>query len=78
LQEIEFDGLNCDHQILGFGFDLNEMLGIVSNVWQTCCEWPSFNYHEVAWEGACTATEEVYDANLRVGGDGDPVPPAQQ
>ena len=65
-------GCNLWQSRMGFGFDLNEMLGIGSSVWQTCCGWPSFSYHEVAWEGACTATEDVYDACLRVDGDGDP------
>jgi hypothetical protein len=53
-------------------FALNEMLGIGSNVWQTCCGFGSFNYHEVAWEGACTANEDVFDACLQVDGDADP------
>jgi hypothetical protein len=57
---------------MGYGFDLNELLGIGSNVWQTACGWPSFSYHEVAWEAGCTAHDDVYDACLRVDGDGDP------
>jgi len=55
-----------------FSFNLNELLAIGSNVWQTACGWGSFSYHEVAWEGACTANEDVYDACLRVDGDSDP------
>jgi hypothetical protein len=54
------------------GFALNEMLGIGSNVWQTCCGFGAFSYHEVAWEGACTANEDVFDACLQVDGDADP------
>lgn len=57
---------------MGFNFALNELLAIGSNVWQTACGWGSFSYHEVAWEGACTANEDVYDACLRVDGDSDP------
>jgi len=53
-------------------FALNEMLGIGSTVWQTCCGFGAFNYHEVAWEGACTANEDVFDACLQVDGDADP------
>lgn len=65
-------GCNLWQSRMGYGFDLNEMLGIGSNVWQTCCGWGSFSYHEVAWEGACTAKEDVYDACLQVDGDSDP------
>jgi len=31
-----------------------------------------FSYHEVAWTGACTSNEEVFDACLQVDGDADP------
>jgi hypothetical protein len=58
-----------------FGFDLNPMLGIGSAVWQTCCGWGAFSYHEVAWKDACTATDAVYDACLQVDGDADPTTP---
>jgi hypothetical protein len=53
-------------------FALNEILAIGSNVWQTACGWGSFSYHEVAWEGACTSNEDVFDACLQVDGDLDP------
>ena len=53
-------------------FALNEILGIGSSVWQTACGWGGFSYHEVAWEGACTANEDVFDACLQVDGDADP------
>jgi hypothetical protein len=68
------NALGCDlwQSRMGFGFDLNAMLGIGSNTWQPCCGFVSFNYHEVAWEGACTAKEDVYDACLQVDGDNDP------
>ena len=65
-------GCNLWQSRMGWGFDLNEMLGIGSSVWQTCCGWTSFSYHEVAWEGACTAADDIYDACLRVDGDPDP------
>ena len=55
-----------------WGFGLNPMLGIGSAVWQTCCGWGSFNNHEVAWKGACTSADAVYDACLQVDGDADP------
>src|SRR5579872_548387 len=57
---------------MGWGFALNELLAIGSSVWQTACGWGAFSYHEVAWEGACTASDDVYDACLRVDGDSDP------
>jgi hypothetical protein len=71
------NALGCDlwQSRMGWGFDLNELLGIGSSVWQTACGWPSFNYHEVAWEGACTAQTDVYDACLQVDGDSDPTSP---
>ncbi|MFL6233641.1 MAG: hypothetical protein ACJ76N_10950 [Thermoanaerobaculia bacterium] len=58
-----------------WSFGLNPMLGIGSAVWQPCCGWSGFSYHEVAWKGACTATEEVFDACLQVDGDADPTAP---
>jgi hypothetical protein len=58
---------------MGWGFSLNEILAIGSSAWQTACGWGSFWYHEVAWKGACTANERVYDACLQVDGDADPM-----
>lgn len=65
-------GCNLWQSRMGFGFALNEILAIGSNVWQAACGWGSFSYHEVAWEGACTSNEDVYDGCLRVDGDSDP------
>lgn len=58
-------------------FGLNPMLGIGSSTWEPCCHgepgWgDSFSYHEVAWTGACTVTERVYDGCLQADGDVDP------
>jgi hypothetical protein len=58
-------------------FGLNPMLGIGSTTWEPCCHgqpfWSdAFSYHEVAWTGACTASETVYDGCLQVDGDSDP------
>lgn len=71
------NALGCDlwQSRMGYGFDLNELLAIGSTVWKTACGWPAFSYHEVAWKGACTAADAVYDACLRVDGDGDPTQP---
>ncbi len=57
---------------MGWGFNLNPLLAIGSAVWQTACGWGSFNYHEVAWKGACTANEHIFDACLQVDIDADP------
>jgi hypothetical protein len=71
--------LGCDlWQSQMFGqvpFDLNEILAIGSNTWETACGWGRFNYHEVAWTGACTAGNNVFDACLQVDGDADPTAP---
>jgi len=66
--------LGCDlwQSRMGWGFALNQLLAIGSNTWQTACGWSGFSYHEVAWEGACTAGNDVYDACLQVDGDADP------
>ena len=60
------------HSVDGVFFALNPILAIGSNVWQRACGWPGFLYHEVAWEGACGAGQDVYDACLRVNGGPDP------
>ncbi|MCP4896347.1 MAG: hypothetical protein GY906_05175 [bacterium] len=57
---------------LNFGFDLNPLFAIGASVWQTACGWSGFNYHEVAWKGSCTASDEVFDACLHVDGDANP------
>lgn len=70
--------LGCDlwQSRMGWGFALNPLLGIGSNVWQPAClnqGWlGSFSYHEVAWKGACTSNDEVCDGCLQVDGDADP------
>jgi len=66
--------LGCDlwASRMGWGFGLNPMLGIGSALWQPACGWASFNYHEVAWTGACEVNDHVYDACLQVDGDADP------
>ncbi len=56
----------------GSSFPLNPLLAIGSNVWQTACGWSGFNYHEVAWKGACTSNDNIFDSCLKVDGDADP------
>ena len=65
-------GCNLWQSRMGYSFALNDILAIGSNVWQTACGWGSFNYHEVAWKAACTASDDVYDGCLEVDGDSDP------
>jgi hypothetical protein len=66
--------IGCDlwQSRMEFGFDLNANLSIGASVWQPSCGWKSFNYHEVAWTGACDVSDRVYDACLQVDGDADP------
>lgn len=65
-------GCNLWQSKMGWSFALNELLAIGGSVWQTACGWGAFSYHEVAWEAACTASDDVYDACLQVDGDSDP------
>jgi hypothetical protein len=60
---------------MGYSFQLNPILAIGSNVWQPACGWSAFSYHEVAWKGACTSNEAIFDACLQVDGDADPTSP---
>ncbi len=53
-------------------FTVNEIVAIGSADWRTPCGWIGFNYHEVAWTGACGADDAVYDACLLIDGDPDP------
>lgn len=57
----------------GLLVDLNQMIAIGSKNFQLACGfWTSFSYHEVAWEGACTESEDVFDACLQVNGGPNP------
>ena len=53
-------------------FALNPILAIGDDRWRTACDWGAFSYHEVAWKGACTSAEGVFDACLLVDGDANP------
>lgn len=69
--------LGCDlwQSRMEFSFELNEILAIGSSTWQTACGWGSFSYHEVAWKGACTSNDNIYDGCLQVDGDANPLAP---
>jgi hypothetical protein len=66
---------------MGWGFALNPIHAIGSPLWEPAClssgyGWTgSFSYHEVAWKGACGATDELFDGCLQVDGDADPTTP---
>jgi len=68
------NAVGCDlwQSRMGYSFNLQEILAIGSTVWQTACGWGGFSYHEVAWKGACTANDAVFDACLHVDGDANP------
>lgn len=66
--------LGCDlwQSKMGWSFDLNPILAIgfpPPNPWPN---WPSFNYHEIAWKGACLENDRLFDGCLMVDGDNDP------
>ena len=69
--------LGCDlwQSRMGYSFGLNPILALGSNIWQPACNWSGFYYHEVAWKGACTENDGVFDACLKVDGDEDPTAP---
>ena len=51
------------------GFKLNHILPIGFNRWSHACGWDFFTYHEVAWTGACTEQDNIYDACLHLNGN---------
>lgn len=55
----------------GWGFDLNPLIAIGYKTWAVPFN-GGFSYHEVAWKGACTANDNVFDGCLKVDGDADP------
>jgi hypothetical protein len=72
--------LGCDlwQSQMGYGFELNPILAIGETAWYPGCpDWliPGFEYHEVAWKGACLETDRLFDACLHVDGDPDPTNP---
>lgn len=66
--------LCCDlwQSRMGWGFALNPMIAIGYSTWAIPFS-GSFSYHEVAWKGACTSAEQVFDGCLKVDADADPV-----
>jgi hypothetical protein len=66
--------LGCDlwQSQMASGFALNPMIAIGYNFWAIPF-FGSFSYHEVAWKGACTSADNVFDGCLKVDADADPV-----
>lgn len=56
----------------GVGFLLNQILPVGFEAWSPNFHFGRFSYHEVAWKGACTETDGVFDACLRLDRDADP------
>lgn len=65
--------LGCDlwQSRMQSGFRLNPMIAIGYGTWAIPFS-GSFSYHEVAWKGACTSAEQVFDGCLHVDADADP------
>lgn len=68
--------IGCDlwQSQMGWGFDLNPIIAIGYNNWAVPFA-GGFSYHEVAWKGACTQNEKLFDGCLKVDGDADPTGP---
>ena len=66
--------VGCDlwQSRMASSFALNPMIAIGYNTWAIPFS-GSFSYHEVAWKGACTANDNIFDGCLKVDGDADPV-----
>jgi hypothetical protein len=47
------------------------MIAIGYNTWAIPFQ-GKFSYHEVAWKGACTQNDRIFDGCLKVDGDADP------
>jgi hypothetical protein len=67
------NALGCElyESRMGRNFSCNEVISIGYSIWAVPFG-TGFNYHEVAWTGACGNSDELYDACLKVDGDIDP------
>lgn len=68
--------LGCDlwQSRMASGFALNPMIAIGYSAWAIPFS-GSFSYHEVAWKGACTSADNIFDGCLKVDADANPVSP---
>ncbi len=55
-------------------FAMNPVMSIGYNSWDVPFGF-GFRYHEVAWKGACTQNDNLFDGCLKVDGDADPGQP---
>jgi hypothetical protein len=60
---------------VGVPFQINPIIPIGSSSFGTACGFNFFVFHEVAWKGACTADDAVFDACLLVNGGPNPTRP---
>lgn len=65
--------LGCDlwQSRMGSSFYMNPIRAIGCTAWERPF-WGGFGYHEVAWKGACTENDKLFDGCLCVDGDADP------
>jgi hypothetical protein len=76
------NALGCDlwqsrmGPVAGFYFDTNPIRAIGDLQWSIPCRvFTGFQYHEVAWKGACSFQDAVFDACLLVNGNVNPALP---
>ncbi len=67
------NALGCKffESVMGYDFQCNKIIPIGFINWQVPFGW-GFSYHEVAWTGACSDSDILCDACLKVDGDTDP------
>lgn len=66
--------LGCDlwQSRMGWSFALNPILATGYPPTYPWPLWSRFNYHEIAWKGACAENDRLFDGCLMVDGDNDP------
>lgn len=66
-------GCSLNSSIIGWNFKCHKIISIGFSAWEvpfpTGTSPGEFNYHEVAWTGSSTATDDIYDACLQVATD---------
>ncbi len=65
--------LGCDlwQARLGWSFKLNKLLPIGHDTWEVPFGW-GVSYHEVAWKGACTEDDQLFDGCFQFDDSADP------
>jgi len=72
--------LGCDLWQARMGADFpvfatNPIRAIGYDKWGSACGFAGFSMHEVAWKGACSVDDELFDACLELDGGSDPTRP---